>query len=88
MFLLVLVHLFTGNEVYILLFNIDYIPLLRDFRPRSFVEIVFHFITCIVSTVGLYTLLKIIRREQQLISYFVIYTAGSAFLFFFNGSNR
>src|SRR5690625_4603897 len=62
---LILVYIFTGNEAYYLLFNVDYIPVLKDLQPVSIVEISFHYIFCIVSVILLFYILKLMRRERR-----------------------
>jgi len=78
---LILVYIFTGNEAYYLLFNVDYIPVLKDLQPVSIVEISFHYIFCIVSVILLFYILKMMGWERRQLFYMVIYTGGSAVLF-------
>lgn len=82
---LIIIHIFTRNEAYQLLFNVDYIPILKSLHPTVVIEIAFHYIFCIVSVVLLFYILKMIHWERQLLFYMVIYTGGSAVLFFLTG---
>lgn len=79
---LILTYLFTGNMAFYLLFNVDYIPVLKDLNPKIFVEITFHYLFCIASVVVLYYLLEIIRLEHRVTIYLIVYTGGSAILFY------
>lgn len=58
MLFLKVIMILTGNTAYILLFNFDYIPVINDLRPIWLFGNVFHFLTCILSVVVLYYLLK------------------------------
>lgn len=80
--LLVLVYLATGNKVYILLFNVDYIPFLRSLWSQPGIGIVFHFVFTVSSVLGLYYMLSIFHFEKKIPLYITIYTFGSAILFF------
>lgn len=79
---LILVYFLTNNEAYILLFNVDYMPILNRLHPKFIVEIAFHYGFCIASVVLLYQILHMIHREHHMLWYVVIYTSGSAVLFF------
>lgn len=80
--ILVILHILMNNPAYILLFNVDYIPILKNLRPESIIGVIFHFSFCIVSVVGLFYLLKIIHRERQTLLYVVVYAGGSSILYF------
>lgn len=80
--ILILLHLWTNNPAYILLFNVDYIPLLKDLGPKPMIGIIFHFTFCIISVVGLFYILKMINQERQVLFYVIVYTSGSAILYF------
>lgn len=73
---------FTGNTAYILLFNFDYVPILNGLRPVWLFGYVFHFVTCIVSVIALYYILKPRGWELKLLPYIVVYTIGGGALFF------
>lgn len=72
----------TGNQAYILLFNVDYIPLLKDLHHRLLVEILFHFTFCILSVIALYYILKLFQWEKRILPYVIVYTLGSSILYF------
>ncbi|RDW19945.1 hypothetical protein [Oceanobacillus chungangensis] len=76
-----IIHLLTHNDAYILLFNTDYIPLLNQLHNWSVVGIIFHFVTCIASVIGLFYILKALGIEYNLLAYILVYTVGSAMLF-------
>ncbi|AXH99832.1 hypothetical protein DV702_08840 [Sporosarcina sp. PTS2304] len=80
--LLQLVYWVTGNEAYVLLYNVDYFPLIHVFDESAWFGIFFHFIFCIVSVVGLYYLLSLIGFQFLMWPYIAVYTAGSGVLFF------
>ncbi|MEK3934459.1 hypothetical protein MKY41_03995 [Sporosarcina sp. FSL W7-1349] len=77
-----LVYKITGNQAYILLYNIDYIPFLRQWEDVSAVGLVFHFVFCIASVIGLYYILKAFRHERHPLPYLAVYTIGSGILYF------
>lgn len=79
------VYLLTSNEAYYLLFNVDYIPILKDLQPKIVIEITFHYLFCVISVVGLYFILSLINRERRLLYYVAVYALGSATLFFLTG---
>ncbi|MBB4825628.1 hypothetical protein HNO89_002864 [Sporosarcina luteola] len=80
--LLELVYAATGNEAYVLLYNVDYIPLLNRWDSSIFVGIAFHFAFCVASVVGLYFILCLFHLEQRILPYFLTYTVGSGILYF------
>lgn len=82
---LLMVHSITDNEAYILLFNVDYIPVLSHIWSQPEIGIVFHFVFCIISVVVLYYLLIYWNLEHKGIIYIAVYTFGSAVLFFLTG---
>lgn len=79
------VYLLTGIEAYYLLFNVDYIPLLKMLQSKIIVEIAFHYFFCIFSVIGLYYMLTFLNKERHVSYYVSIYTLGSASLFFLTG---
>lgn len=79
---LILMFALTGNMAFYLLFNVDYIPILKSLQPRLVVEIVFHYVFCIVSVVILYYVLRLVNLERRVFMYMVVYTGGSAILFY------
>ncbi|GKV65560.1 hypothetical protein NCCP2331_17130 [Sporosarcina sp. NCCP-2331] len=80
--LLHVVYLLTGNEAYVLLYNVDYFPLIHVFSESAWFGIFFHFIFCIASVVGLYYILSFIGLQSSGWPYIFVYTVGSGVLFF------
>ncbi|QUW23687.1 hypothetical protein JSQ81_09390 [Sporosarcina sp. Marseille-Q4063] len=76
------IHLLTGNQAYILLFNMDYIPLLKVLPPLTIIVLTFHFLFCIISVVALFHILKTVHLERRVSIYLTVYTGGAAVLFF------
>lgn len=79
---LLLLHLWANNPAYILLFNVDYIPILKGLSSQPIIGVIFHFGFCIISVVGLFYILKMSDRERQVLFYIAVYTGGSAILYF------
>ena len=80
--LLKMIYVATGNKAYILLYNVDYIPILDKWKSNEAVGIAFHFTFCIASVIGLYFILQRLHMEQQILPYFLTYTVGSGILYF------
>lgn len=72
----------TGNTAYILLFNFDYIPIIRDLKPVWFFGQLFHYLTCIVSVISLFYILRIKNLQFSTPYYVIVYTIGGCGLFF------
>lgn len=75
-------QLLTGNQVYYLLFDTEYIPVLQNLRPIWFIETAFHFTTCIISIAVLYKLLSFFNWEKNILIYILVFGVGSAILYF------
>lgn len=82
MLILKIVMMWTGNPAYILLFNFDYIPIVKDLKPEHVFGYIFHFTTCIVSVIALYFILKQWNLEHQILPYILVYGIGGGVLFF------
>lgn len=82
MVVLKIVMLLTGNTAYILLFNFDYVPLLKDLRPVWFFGYLFHFVTCTVSVFALFYILSATKYQKKIWPYVTVYTLGGGALFF------
>lgn len=80
--LLKIVQITLNNDAYILLFNMDYIPLLKNVETISGSGYIFHFVFCFVSIVALFHLAKIVRLEKHISSYVIVFTVGSGILYF------
>lgn len=79
---------FTGNNAYVLLFNFDYIPLIKDLKPIWLFGYIFHFFTCIVSVIALFYVLQIWNWEEKIWPYILIYTIGGGSLFFLTALSK
>jgi len=73
---------FTGNTAYVLLFNFDYIPIIKDLKPVGFFGNLFHFVTCLVSVLALFAILKTWKIQYKLWPYILVYSVGGGALFF------
>ncbi|PID15288.1 hypothetical protein CSV63_08980 [Sporosarcina sp. P34] len=80
--LMLVIWAITGNEAYILLYNVDYIPIIHIFSHVTWFGIIFHFVFCIASVLGLFYLLKFLKWQYNMWPYVVVYTAGSGVLYF------
>ena len=70
------------SRAYDLLFNFEYIPIVGAYNDNALLGILFHFGTCIVSTIVLYYIVKAFHVELSLLSYILPITIGSAVLYF------
>lgn len=77
-----IIYSLTGNEAYILLYNIDYFPIIHVFKDSYLFGIAFHFVFCIASVVGLYSILSFWGKQYSSWPYVTVYTAGSGILYF------
>lgn len=77
-----LIYVLTRNEAFKILYNVDYIPLIRAFENISYFGIIFHYIFCIVSVISLFYLLKLFCLHRKPSLYILIYTSGAGILFF------
>lgn len=76
------IQLTLNIQAYILLFNMDYIPVLNRYDQIPGSGYVFHYVFCIVSVIGLYYIAKIIHLEAYTKFYVIIFTVGSGVLYF------
>lgn len=76
-----IVLVLTGNTAYILLLNFDYIPVINDLKPIWLMGYVFHFLTCIVSVMALFYILKTWVLQKSTLTYVLVYTIGGGALF-------
>lgn len=88
MLILKVVLLLTGNTAYVLLFNFDYVPLVNTLKPVWFFGYVFHFVTCIVSVIALFYILKTWDLQNSMLPYVVVYTVGGGALFFLTALSK
>ena len=80
--ILKIVQELTGNTAYVLLFNFEYIPLIKDLEPVWLFGYIFHFITCTISVIALYFILKLKAWQSKILPYILVYTIGGGALFF------
>lgn len=80
-----IIQILTGSEAYQLLFNMEYIPLLRNLESIAGMGYLFHFCFCIASVIGLYYVLKFFHSEKKMAAYIIMYTLGSGILYFLTG---
>lgn len=80
--ILKLVLFLTGNTAYVLLFNFDYIPLIKSLRPTWLFGYVFHFATCVISVIVLFYILKTRNLQYKGTIYILVYAIGGGALFF------
>ena len=72
----------TGNKADILLYNMDYMPVLKRWSDKWITGVIFHFATCICSAVVLYYLLILFGLELTVWPYVLVFTAGGGILYF------
>lgn len=77
-----IIELITANQVYYLLFDTSYIPILNELYPIWLIEVTFHFTTCVISIIALYYLLRYIQLEKSIITYVFVIGIGSGLLYF------
>lgn len=73
------------SRAYDLLFNFEYIPIIGAYNGNMALGLLFHFGTCIISTIVLYYIVKAFHVELSLLSYVLPITIGSAVLYFLSG---
>lgn len=72
----------TGNKAYILLYNMDYMPVIKRWSDKWITGVAFHFATCICSAVVLYHLLVPFGLELAVWPYIFVFTMGGGILYF------
>lgn len=76
------VRLITGNKADILLYNMDYMPILKKWSGMWITGIIFHYVTCISSAVVLFYMLIPFGWEMDVWPYVLVFTAGGGVLYF------
>src|SRR5699024_575800 len=76
-----MIQLLTGNKAYVLLFEVDYVPILQHLYPVSVVQFAFHFGTCILSVIVLYFFLRFFHLEKTVVAYVAFIMIGSSILY-------
>lgn len=69
-------------KAYNLLFDVSYIPFLKELGPQWLARSAFHFGTCVCSLTILYYLLSAFGNELKLLWYIGVVGAGSSTLYF------
>lgn len=77
-----IIRITTGNKAEVLLYNMDYMPVIKRWSDKWITGIIFHYTTCIVSAVVLFYILIPFSWELNIWPYVLVYTAGSAALYF------
>ncbi len=77
-----LIRMITGNKAEILLYNMDYMPIIKRWSDKWITGIIFHYMTCIISAVVLFYMLIPFGWEMNIWPYVLVYIAGSAALYF------
>lgn len=77
-----IVMLLSGNTAYVLLFNFDYIPVVKDLKPIWLFGYIFHYLTCVVSVIALFYILKSWTLQKTIWPYILVYCVGGGALFF------
>ncbi|TVT27644.1 hypothetical protein FO441_08015 [Salinicoccus cyprini] len=80
-----LIRLFTGNKADVLFYNIDYIPVLKQWSDHKLLGILFHYFCCIASAVVMYLLLVPFGFETEVWSFVLLSTLGGSILYFLTG---
>lgn len=75
------VQYFTSKQVYTLLVNMDYIPLLNKLPVHPVIGFAFHLVFAIVAILFLYTLLKLLDLHTNILMYVVGNTIGGALFY-------
>ena len=76
------IYQWTGNEAYRLLYNADYIPILRQFEHLKYFGFTFHIVFCFISVIGVFYVLQFFGRQYAVLPYVIVYTGGSSVLYF------
>lgn len=72
----------TGNKADILLYNMDYMPVLKKWDHYWVTGVLFHYVTCIASAVILFYILFPFGWEMDVWPYVLVFAAGGGVLYF------
>ncbi|WP_373446012.1 hypothetical protein [Salinicoccus bachuensis] len=78
----------TGSKADILLYNMDYIPILKQWSDKKITGILFHYGTCIASAVVLYYLLIPFGWGMDVWPYILVFTVGGGILYFLSALTK
>ncbi|PAV31471.1 hypothetical protein CIL05_02110 [Virgibacillus profundi] len=67
-----LVEGISGKFVYVLLLNVDYIPIVRDWQMNEIIELTLHLIVSILLVIVLYYLFKVMNIHTKIYPYVVV----------------
>jgi len=76
-----IVQQFTNKKVYLLLMNVDYIPIVKDWNVGPVMGFIFHLIVSVALVFVLYYVLKKLKLHQKIAIYILVNTLGGALLF-------
>src|SRR5699024_12362593 len=77
------IYQWTGNEAYRLLYNADYIPILRQFEHLKYFGFTFHIVFCFICVFGVFYVLHFFGRQCVVLHYVIVYSGVSSVLYFF-----
>src|SRR5699024_12253803 len=69
---LMIIHILTGNQAYILLFNVDYIHVLKDIWSQPGIGIVFYFVFRVICVVALFYVLCLWLLDNRWLWYVLV----------------
>ena len=76
-----IVQQFTNKKVYLLLMNVDYIPIVKGWNVGPVLGFIFHLIVSVALVFVLYYVLKKLKLHQKIAIYILANTFGGALLF-------
>lgn len=76
-----IIQQFTDKKVYLLLMNVDYIPIVKDWDVGPVMGFVFHLLVSIAVVLVLYSILKKLNLHQKVSAYILANAFGGALLF-------
>ena len=76
-----IIQRFTNKKVYLLLMNVDYIPIVKDWNVGPVMGFIFHLIVSVALVFVLYYVLKKLKLHQKIAIYILVNTLGGALLF-------
>ncbi|MCM3398769.1 MULTISPECIES: hypothetical protein [Oceanobacillus] len=77
-----MVELFTGKAVYVLLLNVDYIPIIKEWNMHEAIEFGLHLIVSIILVLCIYFLLERWKLQNQMLPYIIVNVLIGCILYF------
>ncbi|WP_339226425.1 hypothetical protein NSQ77_12890 [Oceanobacillus sp. FSL K6-2867] len=77
-----LVERSTGETVYVLLLNVDYIPVIKDWNMQEAAEFGLHLVVSVLLVLCIYYLFKRYKLQNQMLPYIIVNIVIGYFLFF------